>query len=241
MIQEDKTSEEVDLAFVDAAVEEFGRGAEAVIPILQAIQEHYRYLPEEALEKVCDITEITLASLAGVSTFYSQFRHQPAGRYVVRVCHGTACHVKGSELVHDALRRHLGISADEDTDADGLFTLEKVACLGCCTLAPAMQIEEIIYGHLTPETIPRALRDFLWSQERRPAAGGRRHADEAADAGEIRICLDSCCIARGSGRVLEAFQQALDGAGVRATVKKVGCVGMCYETPLVEIVTPGGP
>ncbi|MDK1031812.1 MAG: NAD(P)H-dependent oxidoreductase subunit E, partial [Planctomycetia bacterium] len=113
-------SQEVDLAFVAGAVDKFGRGPEAVIPLLQAIQEHYRYLPESALRRVCEITDITPASIAGVSTFYRQFRHHPVGQYVIRVCHGTACHVKGSPRLQDALLRHLAIEGDEDTDARGL-------------------------------------------------------------------------------------------------------------------------
>ncbi|MEI6217519.1 MAG: NAD(P)H-dependent oxidoreductase subunit E, partial [bacterium] len=86
----------IDLSFVDAAVEECGRTAAAVVPILQKLQAHYRYLPEAALRRVCELTEITPASIAGVSTFYSQFRHGPVGRHIISVCHGTACHVKGS-------------------------------------------------------------------------------------------------------------------------------------------------
>ncbi len=100
---------DLDLKFVDETVERLGRRTEAVIPILQAIQAHYRYLPREAMERVCKLTEITPATIAGVSTFYSQFRHRPVGKHIISVCHGTACHVKGSGLVQDALERHLKI------------------------------------------------------------------------------------------------------------------------------------
>ena len=89
----------------------------AVIPILQAIQEHYRYLPQEALERVCELTEITPAAITGVSTFYTQFRHRPVGRHMISVCHGTACHVKGAGLIQDAVEQHLGLAPGEDTDA----------------------------------------------------------------------------------------------------------------------------
>ncbi|MFH1924279.1 MAG: NAD(P)H-dependent oxidoreductase subunit E, partial [Planctomycetota bacterium] len=115
---------DVDLSFVDRTVEDLGRGGEVVIPILQAIQEHYRYLPQEALRRVCELTEITPAAITGVSTFYTQFRHRPVGRHMISVCHGTACHVKGSGLIQDALERRLGLSNGEDTDADGLFTVQ---------------------------------------------------------------------------------------------------------------------
>jgi len=112
-------------------VEETGHEREAVIPILQRLQEHFRYLPAEALERVCELTEITPAQIEGVATFYTQFRHRPIGEHLIRVCHGTACHVKGADRVSDAVRRTLHILPDDDTDADGRFTVEKVACLGC--------------------------------------------------------------------------------------------------------------
>jgi NADH-quinone oxidoreductase subunit F len=229
----------IDLSFIDKTIEEIGQGPEAVIPILQAIQEHYRYLPEEALQRVCEITEITPAQIIGVSTFYPQFRHSPVGRHIISVCHGTACHVKGAGPVDDALRRHLGISGDSDTDADGLFTVQKVACLGCCTLAPVMQIDKITYGHLTPDTVLRMLRDFLELEKRGVSQRRKEHAIGTQKGyAEIRIGLGSCCVARGSGSVYDAMQQALIDTGVRAVVKRVGCVGMCHQTPLVEIVPP---
>ena len=152
---------ELDLTFVDQTVEQVGGDPDAVIPILQAIQEHYRYLPEAALECVCRLTKITPAAITGVSTFYGQFRHHPVGRHIISVCHGTACHVKGSLLVHDALARHLGLVNGQDTDAEGLFTLQKVACLGCCTLAPVIQIDHVTYGRVAAATVPTVLADFL--------------------------------------------------------------------------------
>ncbi len=233
---------DVDLSFVDEAVKQTGRGTEAVIPILQAIQTHYRYLPEEALRRVCELTDITPAVIAGVSTFYSQFRHRPVGRHIIRVCHGTACHVKGAGLVQTALEQHLKISDANDTTEDGLFTVEKVACLGCCTLAPVVQIGEVTYGHLMPDMVPRVLRDFLELEHdgmKRSPRRQRRSAD--AGAGEIRIGLGSCCQARGSAKVYEAFQEAVASAGIAAAVKRVGCVGMCHQTPLVEIIRPNKP
>ncbi|MBC8236338.1 NAD(P)H-dependent oxidoreductase subunit E [bacterium] len=232
----------LDLSFVDKTIEEIGRGSEAVIPILQAIQEHYRYLPEEALQRVCEITEITPAQIMGVSTFYSQFRHQPVGRHIINVCHGTACHVKGAGMVDDAFRQHLGISGDDDTDADGLFTIQKVACLGCCTLAPVVQIDEVTYGHLTSGAIPRVLRDFLELQKRGATSRKIERAIDTQDGyAEIRIGLGSCCVARGSGNVYDAIQQTLADTGVQAIVKRVGCVGMCHQTPLVDIVSSEAP
>jgi NADH-quinone oxidoreductase subunit F len=142
---------DLDLTFVDETIQQIGRGPEAVIPILQRIQEHYRYLPDEALHRLCDQTDITPASIEGVSTFYTQFRRQPVGKHLIHICVGTACHVKGAQMVLDTFRTELHLGSDQDTDADGQYTVQPVACLGCCTLAPVVQIDEVTYGHLTPE------------------------------------------------------------------------------------------
>ena len=232
---------DVDLEFVDRTVERIGRDPHRVIPILQAIQAEYRYLPAEALERVCEVSDIAPADIAGVSTFYSQFRHRPMGEHLIRVCVGTACHVKGAGGVHDRLLALLAIPEGDDTDADGLFTVEEVACLGCCTLAPVVQIDDVTYGHLRPDTVEGMLRDFLESERRGPSPrkGGRRAAGEPA--GEIRIGLGSCCVARGSGGVNQALREAVAESGANVTVKRVGCVGMCHQTPLVEVVPTGGP
>lgn len=150
-------ADEIDLAFVDDLVARFGRDPEAAIPILQAIQTHFRYLPDEALRRVCELTEITPAQIAGTSSFYAQFRRSPVGRYVVRVCHGTACHVAGAQQITQELRRHLEIPSGEDTDARRLFTIDAVACVGCCSLAPVMMIEDETAGRLTPASARQEL------------------------------------------------------------------------------------
>ena len=148
---------ETERAFVDGLVERLGRGPEAAIPILQAIQGHYRYLPDEALRRVCERTDVTPAQIAGSSSFYARFRRSPVGRRVVRVCHGTACHVAGAEQIADELRRHLGIPKGADTDPERRFTLDAVACIGCCSLAPVMTIEDEAAGRLTPASARQAL------------------------------------------------------------------------------------
>jgi NADH-quinone oxidoreductase subunit F len=232
---------DLNLTFVDEAVRQIGTGTEKVLEILQAIQGHYRYLPREALERVCELTDITPASIAGVSTFYNQFRHRPVGRHIIHVCVGTACHVKGGERIYEAFLRHLGIGDEEDTDSEKLFTVEKIACLGCCTLAPAVQIDQVTYGHLTADAVPKVLSDFLEYQQAEASKQREiqeRRAWETDSWGEIRLGLGSCCVARGSGRLNEALQQALTETGIEAAVKRVGCVGMCYQTPLLEVVLP---
>jgi NADH:ubiquinone oxidoreductase subunit E len=149
---------ELDLAFVDQMVSKIGRGKEAAIPLLQAIQTHYRYLPDEALRRVCELTEITPAEIAGTSSFYGQFRRSPVGEHIVRVCHGTACHVSGARQITEELRRYLTIPDGEDTDAARMFTLDEVACLGCCSLAPVLMVDGHTAGKLTPATACDALK-----------------------------------------------------------------------------------
>jgi NADH-quinone oxidoreductase subunit F len=231
----------IDLSFVDEVVERYGCGNEQAIPILQALQEHYRYLPDAALRRVCELTVIQPATLAGVSTFYSQFRHRPMGRHHVKVCNGTACHIHGAEDIHEALCKHLHLDPGEDTDKDGIFTIEKVFCVGCCTLAPVVQIHDTSIAHLTRDKVPGMLDDFLRGEEQ---ARKRRKVHVFTPppdkvAGEIRICLDSCCIARGCGKTHDALQAAVARGHLNATIKRVGCVVMCDRTPLVEIARPG--
>jgi len=151
-------AETIDLAFVDRAVAAIGRTREAAIPLLQAIQNHYRYLPDEALRRICEMTAITPAQIAGTSSFYGQFRRSPVGEHVVKVCHGTACHVAGARQVTDELRRYLGIAEGQDTDPARQFTIEEVACLGCCSLAPVLMVDDHAAGRLTPNTASHALR-----------------------------------------------------------------------------------
>jgi NADH:ubiquinone oxidoreductase subunit E len=151
---------QLELSFVDEIISREGQSEDAAVPILRAIQAHYGYLPDEALVRVCEKTKITPAQIAGTSTFYSQFRLSPVGRHLVRLCHGTACHVSGIGRITEELRRHLEIQPGADTDPSRLFTLEKVACLGCCSLAPVMMIDEETAGRLTPASACRVLHDF---------------------------------------------------------------------------------
>jgi NADH-quinone oxidoreductase subunit F len=235
-------SSDPDLGFVDEVVTRFGGHEEQTIPILQALQAHYRYLPDAALRRVCQLTGITPATLDGVSTFYAQFRHRPMGHHHVKICNGTACHIRGAEDLHESLCKHLHLAAGEDTDSNGDFTVEKVFCVGCCTLAPVVQIDELSFGHLTRDSAPRILDDFLRREERerkRRKVRAMELSPPAKVEGEIRICLDSCCIARGCGRTHEALQAAVARGHLNATIKRVGCVVMCDRTPLIEIARPG--
>jgi NADH:ubiquinone oxidoreductase subunit F (NADH-binding)/NADH:ubiquinone oxidoreductase subunit E/NAD-dependent dihydropyrimidine dehydrogenase PreA subunit len=224
---------------VDAIVEAIGRDASKTIPLLQAVQREFRYLPGEALDRLAETTDLTRAQIAGVSTFYSQFRHTPAGEHNVCVCVGTACHVKGANQVIEAFKRYLNIAPDGDTDPEGRFTIERVACLGCCTLAPAVQIEDNVYGHVHAATVGEVIEDFL-AHEHEVAHHRARRSRERDIAGEIRLGLGSCCQARGSGKVRDAVVDAIAESGRNIRLKPVGCVGICSETPLLEVVTPQG-
>ena len=230
---------EPDLTFIDETVERIGTGKEKVLQILQTVQSEFGYLPKEGLERICELTEITPSAIAGVSTFYDQFRHRPAGKHTIRVCIGTACHVKGGQQVFDAFKRYLHIPDDYDTDAEKLFTVEKVACIGCCMLAPAIQIDDVVYGHLNDHRVPIVLKDFL---EQEKANECRKRSEQirrtGKTLGELRICLDSSCRASGSTKVYESLKKAVVQTGAHAVVKSVGCLGMSYLTPLVEVVLP---
>ncbi|MFA5123822.1 NAD(P)H-dependent oxidoreductase subunit E [Zavarzinia sp.] len=229
-----------ELSTVDRVVAEIGPDPEHVLPILQAIQQQFHYLPEPALRRICELTHIRPADIAGITTFYSAFRLRPAGRHVIRLCHGTACHVKGAEFVADAVRRHLDIPAEGDTDPDGLFTIEKVACLGCCTLAPVMQIDGVTYGHLAPDTVAASIRDFLELRACGVLEPSGTEAGRTGGLAEIRIGLGSCCVAAGSRDVFDALADAVRQLHAPAVVKRVGCVGMCHRAPLVEVALPDG-
>ena len=225
----------VEPAEIDRILEKLGRSESSVIPVLQAIQGRYNFLPEEALRRVCEQSEITPASIVGVASFYSQFRFKPAGKHIVKVCVGTACHVKGAEQVHDALKRELNLSGTEDTDQDGLYTIEKVNCLGCCTLAPVVQIDEITYGHVTSGTVDKVLSDFSKQEDTKGKKRYRKASGEEIE-GEVRIGLGSCCVASGSGEIQQAVNDAVNRNEMSVKLKHVGCVGMCHRVPLVEVV-----
>lgn len=139
-------------------VDQNGRNPARLIPILQAVQLEYRYLPEEILTFVATTLGLSPAKVFGVATFYSLFTLKPKGKFLIRICDGTACHVKGSMDLHALLSKKLDLSGTRDTTPDMLFTLEKVNCLGACGLAPAMMINDEVYGQLTrtkAATIPQ--------------------------------------------------------------------------------------
>ncbi len=129
----------------------------SVIPLLQKTQALYSYLPRDAMSEIARATGKSPAEIYGVATFYSQFRFEPMGKHVVKVCHGTACHVSGAELLDETLQSELKTEVGRTT-GDGMFTTERVACLGCCSLAPVVMIDNEVYGKLTGEKLKKIIR-----------------------------------------------------------------------------------
>ncbi|NOY81759.1 MAG: 4Fe-4S dicluster domain-containing protein [Kiritimatiellaeota bacterium] len=225
---------------VDRIVAEIGGSRESILLLLQRLQDHYHYIPEPALRYLTEKTEITPAQAAGVVTFYNRFRLTPVGEHLIKVCHGTACHVAGAPEITKAVRGVLGLPEDEDTSADGVFTVTKVACLGCCSLAPVMQIDEVTYGRLTPGTVKDALNEFLERQAQTDVADGASPSKPAGPPVIFRVGIGSCCVASGSAGVREIMEREVRRTGAAAEVRPGGCIGMCHRVPMVEVVHPDG-
>ncbi len=145
---ENQASEKVDLCLIDPLIARFKGKKGNLIPILQGTQQTFGYIPTEAFIKISVETGLKLSDMYGVATFYAQFRLSPVGKHIIKVCHGTACHVQNSNTITVALQEALGIM-DGATTEDGIFTLESVACLGCCSLAPVMMIGDETFAKLT--------------------------------------------------------------------------------------------
>lgn len=148
-----------DLSLLKDVLAEYAHIPGSLITILQKAQEIYGYLPKDVMYHIAEQIGSTPAEVLGVATFYSQFRLTPIGRYLVMSCQGTACHVNGSERVSAAISAYLGIESGQTTE-DGLFTLEHVACLGCCSLAPVIMINGEAHGNLTPDSAIAILKEL---------------------------------------------------------------------------------
>lgn len=136
-----------------------------LIAILQEMQAEYSYLPEEIMTFVATALKISPATVYGVATFYSHFTLEPKGKHVLRLCDGTACHVKKSTDLLDALYAELGLSAEKQTTDDRLFTVETVACLGACGLAPVLVVGEDVHGLMTPQKAVELVREIKRNEE----------------------------------------------------------------------------
>jgi len=150
MVVETGVREKPSFAVIDAIVHKHNVQPGAVIPVLQEIQDAYGYVPPVAIERIAENMGIPASEIYGIVTFYGQFRLQPIGRNLIKVCHGTACHLSEAERIAQALAQAVG-AREGETSQDGQFTVERVACLGCCSLAPCVMLNGEVHGRLTPE------------------------------------------------------------------------------------------
>ncbi|WP_053955295.1 NADH-quinone oxidoreductase subunit NuoE [Inediibacterium massiliense] len=148
-----------DFQILDQFLENYQKNSTNLISILQEAQGLYGYLPLELLDYIAQKTHIKASKVHGVATFYTQFRLHPIGKYLIMLCQGTACHVNGAKLIEEAVCDELGIVEGQTTE-DGLFTLNNVACLGCCSLSPVMMINDTTYGKLTPEEAKKIIKEI---------------------------------------------------------------------------------
>jgi len=146
---------------VNEIVEKYNYEKSSLIAILQAVQEEYRYLPEEIMTYIAMMMQISPATVYGVATFYSQFSLDPKGKYEVKVCDGTACHVRGSMPVYKAIKEKLGLKGEKFTTEDLQFSVETVRCVGACALAPVVLINEKVYSKVTPEAVTIIIDQLL--------------------------------------------------------------------------------
>lgn len=220
----------------DAIIDRIGTTRDQIIPLLQAIQQEFNYLPSDALNRVYERTEIDRAQLISVSSFYSQFRMIPYGKHTIKVCIGTACHVKGANNVYDAFVRELNIPEGEITTSDQEYSIEKVACLGCCALAPVVQIDNKIFGHVQPGKVKEVLEEF----ESLVATDTSAEETTAEVQGEVRLGMENCCQASGTAEVYTAVNEACKELGINVRIKPISCVGACNQVPLIDVATNDG-
>ena len=219
--------------WLEQVISEKGNTQDALIPVLLAVQHKYNYLPADVIDEICSQTHITHADIMEVATFYDQFRLTPAGKHTIKVCIGTACHVKGSTQVFESFKHDLNISEDEDTDSQKLFTVEKVACLGCCMMAVAVQIDDVIYGWVRPGKTQNIINDFLASQKDK---GVDKQYDQLDAPAEVRMCLCSSCQAAGAEKVYSEIKRCAVKHKIIVKPMDVGCTGMSFQAPFLQVI-----
>ncbi|MCD6452749.1 MAG: NADH-quinone oxidoreductase subunit NuoE [Dehalococcoidales bacterium] len=153
---------------IDAIIHRHNLERGAVIPILQEIQQTYGYVSKAAIQRIAENINVSASEIFGIVTFYAQFRLEPLGKNLIKVCHGTACHLSGADMVTDTLAQVTGAKEGE-TSQDGLFTIERVACLGCCSLAPVMMVNGEVHGRLTPERVSKIIKNIRKNETTSPA------------------------------------------------------------------------
>jgi NADH-quinone oxidoreductase subunit E len=151
--------DQIDLSLLQPTIEKYRTKKGNMIPLLQSAQTIYGYIPKSVFMLISEETGLNLSDMYGVATFYAQFRLQPVGKHIIKVCHGTACHVQNANSITDSLQESLEV-LDGETTADRLFTLESVACLGCCSLAPVMMIGDETYAKLTGDAAVKIVKNI---------------------------------------------------------------------------------
>ena len=228
---------------VDQIVQSVGTQENHIIEILHKLQASLGYLPLQALMRVCEVSDITPAQITGVSTFYRQFRHAPVGKHIIRVCTGTACHVGGARNTYEEFLKEMGFenaeAGDSLTDKAGVFSIEEVACIGCCTLAPCAQIDDEVYGPIAPGTTKTVLKE---AQNRDDSSGSKIPVIEHVipdESIEVKISLDSSDLAQGAKQVYDELHRVIAEDKIKAKLKSVACVGLSSESPVVTISQAG--
>ncbi len=143
---------------VEAVLSSHERSRSELIPILQEVQEAQGYLSVDAIDRIAEFLGLSSNDVYGVATFYAQFRYRPVGKHMIKVCQGTACHVRGGKQILEAVQKELGIKTG-DTTEDGEYTLERVACFGSCALAPVVVIDDVVYGRMSPQKTQELLKE----------------------------------------------------------------------------------
>lgn len=212
-----------------------------LIPALQHCQKLFKYIPSFAIEQISQHLKLSIADIYGVITFYEQFKLTPLGKYVIRVCTGTACHVNGANMLIETLQQELQIKTGETTK-DGIFSLFTVACLGCCSLAPAMIINDKTYGQLTPTKIKKILKEYKIKEQQtqrlKPTVDENYENINANVANlEIFVGMGTCGLSSGAQDIFDTLQKTVHKYSLPINVQKTGCLGMCYKEPIVEIRT----
>lgn len=230
--------QEQELKLVQNLVQTRGIEQHSLVPILLGIQDEFGYLPMHVLEEIPKLTKISAGSIKSVISFYSHFRMKPAGKHQINVCIGTACYVKGAEQTYQAFLKTLDVQDGEDTDPDLEYTVSKVACLGCCMLAPAVQIGDYIFGWVDPPEIGRVLNDFV----RESATGNKLIISEQVTSpnGEVKICLCSSCAAAGSRKIYNELLTWSQRMGFPLKTTLSGCTGVSFAAPLIKLTDKTG-
>jgi NADH:ubiquinone oxidoreductase subunit F (NADH-binding)/NADH:ubiquinone oxidoreductase subunit E len=214
-----------------------GRSKDGIIAVLLDIQKIDGYISEDVIVALPKFIDVSPQSLTSVLTFYKAFHLHPMGKHNIKVCIGAACHVKGARQLVKDFKDHLDIDESGETDSDMLFSVTEVACLGCCMLAPAIQIDDIIYGKVTKTDIASILTDFLDSQKTSLV----EHADGGEEHCVVSLCNCSSCKASGSQKVLHELYRVINKYNLGISVRETACTGNSYNTPLLLVQVLGKP